>query len=906
MGIQSLLKSLEPHLVDCEQQYLTTKAKETNLSKSKKSKLSHNIRQFSNQSLCVDASSWLYKASYSCAHRLVENSEQNKCKASSDQSPDSVVEKTICKYMVNRCEELLLGASIKKIYLVFDGKRSPLKAGTNKERELKRETNLREARRLHREGRKREAHDKYQACIKVEDWMGRSVARAVMRKWGNNCNSRLRVHCVFSPYEADAQLVKLCTDGLTHAVITEDSDVLVYSAACGMPFPIIYKLDRKTGNCNVFSMDWLLSSKCNPSLAMIDEQSTEFREFSSIRRCLVASSAKQKKGKSGPGSAFLSHLRALVVHERKEAGSGARIFVQSCILSGCDYAPSCLAGAGIVTAFKMMRENSNRDPGARFMRILKSFPKDKKITYMCNEFSKDPNRNSVIESYEEILSKSEIVFYHHFVQQFPTGKICSLVQVEQTKIENNGMMKEKLFLPCFDRFAKDMSFVGPEFMERSGSRSILIPYCDSQQKVASILESSPQFKNSLSKNSQKEVDLTNDLLATRVTVATNNKETMNSESQTAKNTTEHTNSVVVLTESETLMCETKTFPQLGNNFMKCSKISNPFTKFALETSSSQGKRIPNKIGKNDTVNTKMDRESMLFSKKYEANSKVLDESKNSKKGRDENIADKLPIAAEQKIGLQNYDSLPSAKNSTSKFFPLSDKYIKVDNFHDGFTQTSPEIGALGGVEAEKLVKCPSTSQINIEMVKCKANVSCRRNQYTARVITPLSKVGCVTDQGTFFKPKINVEFPLDKVKVIDDISSDSDNSEECSVIEGIIVKRKMRMQSKKQTQSCDGSPDKKAMQKKFSREYYPSQASKKYISAFQSGEMDRLPSRRNPPKGNRLNKSKSLSSLFTNKGKLNMQVQKNVLKRKRDILPTINSKSSNLGIKKFFKPLSTK
>lgn len=37
----------------------------------------------------------------------------------------------------------------------------------------------------------------------------------------------------------------------------KDSDVLVYSAACGMPFPIIYKLDRKTGNCNVFSMDWV-------------------------------------------------------------------------------------------------------------------------------------------------------------------------------------------------------------------------------------------------------------------------------------------------------------------------------------------------------------------------------------------------------------------------------------------------------------------------------------------------------------------------------------------------------------------------------------------------------------------------------------------------------------------------
>ena len=83
----------------------------------------------------------------------------------------------------------------------------------------------------------------------------------------------------------------------------------------------------------------------------------------------------------------------------------------------------------------------------------------------------------------------------------------------------------------------------------------------------------------------------------------------------------------------------------------------------------------------------------------------------------------------------------------------------------------------------------------------------------------------MTDQGTYLKLLIYVEFHLDKVKFTNDISSDSDNSGECSIIEGIILQRKMRIQSKKQTQSCDESPYKKYMQINFSWDYYPSQAS---------------------------------------------------------------------------------
>ena len=127
--------------------------------------------------------------------------------------------------MIKRCDELLNHANIKRIYIVFDGSRCPLKAVTNIERENKRATNLKLARELKRQGRKFESMDKYKACLKVEDWMGESVSKAVTKKWEQG-SIITKVECVFSPYEADAQLAKLCMDGLADAVVTEVSEVV--------------------------------------------------------------------------------------------------------------------------------------------------------------------------------------------------------------------------------------------------------------------------------------------------------------------------------------------------------------------------------------------------------------------------------------------------------------------------------------------------------------------------------------------------------------------------------------------------------------------------------------------------------------------------------------------------------
>ena len=57
---------------------------------------------------------------------------------------------------------------------------------------------------------------------------------------------KMGVQVVVAPYEADSQLAYLCKSNVCQAVLTEDSDVIVYSMACEKPFPILFKFDKKS------------------------------------------------------------------------------------------------------------------------------------------------------------------------------------------------------------------------------------------------------------------------------------------------------------------------------------------------------------------------------------------------------------------------------------------------------------------------------------------------------------------------------------------------------------------------------------------------------------------------------------------------------------------------------------
>lgn len=96
--------------------------------------------------------------------------------------------------------------------------------------------------------------------------------------------------------------------------------MLVYSAVCGHPFPILYKFD-KSGQVKSLDLESLG--------VLVDDGGVDFEV-----------SNKTKKSKSGKDSfkKALTHFRG---------ASGRRMFVQMCILAGCDYAES-VHGIGLV------------------------------------------------------------------------------------------------------------------------------------------------------------------------------------------------------------------------------------------------------------------------------------------------------------------------------------------------------------------------------------------------------------------------------------------------------------------------------------------------------------------------------------------------------------------------------
>lgn len=170
-----------------------------------------NIRKFSGKTIAVDASSWLHKSVYSVSAKYVEAMEKRRL------DPHCV--RVSARYISSRCRELLNSFRIAKIMLVMDGKRCPLKADTNDEREHRRQQNLMEARSFSRRGQRHKAEEKYKMCIKIRD----ELTHAVMKEVKKDFQSDGRVQFVWSPYEADSQLAKLCIDCQADAVVTEVS-----------------------------------------------------------------------------------------------------------------------------------------------------------------------------------------------------------------------------------------------------------------------------------------------------------------------------------------------------------------------------------------------------------------------------------------------------------------------------------------------------------------------------------------------------------------------------------------------------------------------------------------------------------------------------------------------------------
>ncbi|KAL2728661.1 exonuclease 1 [Vespula squamosa] len=240
-----------------------------------KSSRKANINEFAGESVAIDTYCWLHKGIFSCAEKL-----------SLGEPTDAYI--IYCMKFI----KMLLKYNIKPI-LVFDGRHLPAKADTESKRHEKRVIKRRQAAELIRSGQTAEGRNLLRQSIDITH----EIALGLIK----TCQS-LNIDCIVAPYEADAQLAYLNTNGIADIVITEDSDLTLFGCK-----RVFFKMDVN-GNGLLVEQDKL-------HLAM-DVKSTDFD---------------------------IDKFRYM------------------CILSGCDYLPS-LRGIGLVKAKKFIRSmNSDSD-----------------------------------------------------------------------------------------------------------------------------------------------------------------------------------------------------------------------------------------------------------------------------------------------------------------------------------------------------------------------------------------------------------------------------------------------------------------------------------------------------------------------------------------------------------------
>jgi exonuclease-1 len=152
-------------------------------------------------------------------------------------------------------------------YLVFDGDYLPSKAGTEASREQRREASRKAGLELLKAGKPSQAYLELQKAIDVTPEMARELIEEL---------KKAQVPYVVAPYEADAQLVYLERQGLINAIVSEDSDLLVFGAK-----RLLTKMD-KNGECVEINRKDFCSVR---EISLTGWTDTEFRHMAILSGC---------------------------------------------------------------------------------------------------------------------------------------------------------------------------------------------------------------------------------------------------------------------------------------------------------------------------------------------------------------------------------------------------------------------------------------------------------------------------------------------------------------------------------------------------------------------------------------------------------------------------------------------
>lgn len=194
------------------------------------------IQEYHGKKVGVDGYAWIHKCLYNSGHEYVVHKDK------------STYFTKIFKMFVN-----LLDRGI-KICVIFDGDKLPSKQGTEDKREGLREEKKVLANLYLQQGNHELANKKLTECIDVTPQLAFETYQFLRQKM------KLDFEVIVAPYEADAQLGYLSKIGYIDAVISEDSDMLVFGAK-----KIIFKLTwecafdeirlEELGNNKMYSFD---------------------------------------------------------------------------------------------------------------------------------------------------------------------------------------------------------------------------------------------------------------------------------------------------------------------------------------------------------------------------------------------------------------------------------------------------------------------------------------------------------------------------------------------------------------------------------------------------------------------------------------------------------------------------
>ncbi|KAG2222316.1 hypothetical protein INT45_001579 [Circinella minor] len=171
-----------------------------------------HIKEYAGKTVAVDGNVWLHKGAFSCSRELALGEETTR----------------YVDYFMRQVSLLEFNKVIP--YIVFDGEPLPIKGTTVEERRRRRTEAMTKGKELLKQGRSQEATECFQHSIHVTPHMIQQVIKALKAK---------KIKHVIAPYEADAQLTYLINTNKVDAIITEDSDLLVFGC-----HTVIFKMNQ--------------------------------------------------------------------------------------------------------------------------------------------------------------------------------------------------------------------------------------------------------------------------------------------------------------------------------------------------------------------------------------------------------------------------------------------------------------------------------------------------------------------------------------------------------------------------------------------------------------------------------------------------------------------------------------